>query len=82
MCLYECNGDADQQWVYDHDGYAGEANDMDTIWLATSDDNGNKLCMDVAGGGIWDNGNAVQAWDCYGGDNQEWTLQQYYNDDQ
>ena len=68
--------------MYDHDGYAGEANDMDTIWLATSDDNGNKLCMDVAGGGIWDNGNAVQAWDCYGGDNQEWTLQQYYNDDQ
>merc|ERR1719443_2679187 len=68
LVLWECNGNADEQWVYDHDGYSGEANEMDTIYLASSDPSGPTLCMDVAGGAINDNGTPVQAWECNGDD--------------
>ena len=78
LVLWECNGNADQQWVCDHEGEAGEANDMDTFWLATSDPSGPTLCMDVAGGSIWDNGTPVQAWECYGGEPQQFTVDHIY----
>ena len=83
LVLWECNGNADQEWKYDHNGYQGEVNDMDTIYLASSDPSGPTLCMDVAGGAINDNGTPVQAWECNGDDgadlpNQQWTMAQYY----
>ncbi len=79
LVLWECNGNADQEWKYDHNGYQGEVNDMDTIYLASSDPSGPTLCMDVAGGAINDNGTPVQAWVCNGDDgadlpNQQWTV--------
>ena len=72
-----------QPYINDHDGWSGEANDMDTIYLASSDPSGPTLCMDVAGGAINDNGTPVQAWECNGDDgadlpNQQWTVDHDY----
>ena len=75
--LYECNEDPDQQWVYDHKekGWTsmGYVNGMDTIWLSPGGTP--TLCMDVAGGDIDDNGTPIQAWECYGGAPQQWTVE-------
>ena len=35
------------------------------------------LCMDVAGGKIDENYTPIQAWECYGGANQEWTFEYF-----
>ena len=71
------NWDADQQWVYDHDGDGGTGyvNGMDTIWLSPGGTP--TLCMDVAGGKIDENYTPIQAWECYGGANQEWTFEYF-----
>ena len=74
------NWDADQQWVYDHyynegSKNMGYVNGMDTIWLSPGGTP--TLCMDVAGGDIDDNGTPIQAWECYGGANQEWTFEYF-----
>ena len=66
----------DQQLFWDHDGYPGNVGNMDTIYLGSSSNP--TLCMDVAGGDIWDNGTPVQAWECYGGDPQQFTVDHIY----
>jgi hypothetical protein len=57
--IWDCNGQANQQWNVNSNG---------TITGAQSG-----LCLDVSGAGTA-NGTKVQLWACNGQSNQQWTL--------
>lgn len=61
MQLWDCNGWANQKWIYDATSR--------TIYSMY-----NGRCLDADLGTIGSNGTKVQLWNCNGWANQKWTL--------